>query len=62
MITLSSIILGALVAPNFAIVHEYPIPGNEGWDLLEDDPYYHRQWLAEPTPNPVQNQDDEPQF
>lgn len=34
MITLSSIILGALTAPSFSIVHEYPIPGNEGWDLL----------------------------
>jgi YVTN family beta-propeller protein len=34
MITLSSMILGALTAPSFTIVHEYPIPGNEGWDLL----------------------------
>jgi YVTN family beta-propeller protein len=49
MLTLTAILLGALNAPSFGIVHEFPIPGNDGWDLLTVNSESQRLYISRGT-------------
>ena len=37
MLTLTSLLLHAVLAPNYAVIHKYPIPGEGGWDYITVD-------------------------
>lgn len=49
MLVITSLILHAALAPNFSVIHKYPIPGEGGWDYLTVDADSKRLYISRGT-------------
>ena len=49
MLILTSLILHAALAPNYTVIHKYPIPGEGGWDYITVDPDSNRLYISRGT-------------
>ena len=46
MLTITSLLLHAALAPHYAVIHKYPIPGEGGWDYITVEPDSKRLYIS----------------
>ena len=49
MLVITSLLIHSMLAPNYAVIHKYPIPGEGGWDYLTVDPDSKRLYISRGT-------------
>ena len=46
MLVITSLLIHTMLAPNYAVIHKYPIPGEGGWDYITADPDAKRLYIS----------------